>query len=49
MEFSGYGTVQPIYSTHGMDVRASRAIEGGWFVSGPSQVEKQEEMRLMAR
>ena len=49
MEFSGYGTVRPMYGTSEKVERPNRAIEGGWFVSGPAQVEQMEEERRKTR
>ena len=49
MEFSGYGTVRPIQGVSEPDVQHNREIEGGWFVSGPAQVELMEAIKRKAQ
>ena len=49
MEFSGYGTIQPIQGVSESDVQHNREIEGGWFISGPAQIEMMEHLRSKTR
>ena len=49
MEFSGFGTIRPIQGVSESDVQHNREIEGGWFISGPAQIEMMEHLRSKTR